>query len=84
MVNKIISILENLKEWWNTSDKTDDDIDHLISGNLIINNYKFTITSGHRAFLNAVNESTHFSIIDCGSPNSYEQLRNILRNKLNL
>lgn len=81
--NNILSILENLKEWWRTSNKTNDDIDHLISGNIKINNYKFIITRGHRAHLNAINENTHFSIIDCDSPDTYQELRNILRNKLN-
>lgn len=80
--NNILSILENLKEWWRSSNKTNDDIDDLISGNIMINNYKFIITSGNRAYLNAINENTHFSIIDCGSPNTYKELRNILRNKL--
>lgn len=84
MINsKLSSILETLKEWWHTSTKTDDDIYRLIYGKIIIYDHKFVITSGHRAFLNAINENTHLSIIDCGSPDTESELISTLKNKLN-
>lgn len=84
MINsKITNILENLREWWNTSAKTDDDIYCLISGKIIICNHKFVITSGHRAFLNAINETTDISIIDCGTPYTESELISNLKTKLN-
>jgi len=80
--NKIVDVSQKLAAWWNSCPKSDTDIINLINGKIQIDTYRFILTSGHRAFLNAVNENTHLSILDCGAPYSESHLLSILRTKL--
>lgn len=83
MHNKVLEISQKLAAWWNACSKSDDDIIYLINGRIQIDSYRFTITSGHRSFLNAINEDTHLSIIDCDAPDNESELISTLRRKLN-
>lgn len=83
MHNKVLEISQKLAAWWNACSKLDHDIIYLINGRIQIDSYRFTITSGNRAFLNAVNEDTHLSILDCDAPVNGSELISILRTKLN-
>lgn len=83
MINsKITNILQILALWWDSCSKSDSDILYLIQGKITIDSYKFVIISGHRAFLNAINETTHLSIIDCGAPDTEFELICNLKKKL--
>jgi hypothetical protein len=63
-------ILHSVKEWWNTTRKTYDDIDILLNDKTTINGYTFHASSGHHAniFAKKNNESIH--ILSAGQPDS--------------
>ena len=72
-------LLIAIKNWWNNSSKDNDAIDRLLNRNTTINGYIFSLTSGHRAYINAKNNTgVELSIIDCGTPDTPSELKSIL------
>ena len=76
-------LLIEIKKWWNTSTKDNNALQQLLNGVTSIDGYTFTVTSGHRAFINAHKDGETFSIIDCGAPDNHSELYTILKKKFN-
>ena len=77
-----VSLLDNVKKWWNNTDKSQNEITNIDQGKVIIDGYKLFISSGHRAFLGATKENKTVTLLDCGNPDSQSELLECITNKL--
>ena len=77
------NIRASLKSWWDKSTKDDAAIDTLLDGSTTIDGYTFAVTSGHRAFINAIKDGIQLTIIDCGAPDDPAEFKSTLKTKLN-
>jgi len=77
-----VSLLENVKKWWNGTDKSQNEITNINRGNVIIDGYKLFISSGHRAFLGATKENKTVALLDCGAPDTPSEFLECIRNNL--
>ena len=59
-----VSLLDNVKKWWNETDKSQNVITDINKGNVIIDGYKLFISSGDRAFLGAKKENKKVALLD--------------------
>ena len=76
-------LLIELKKWWNTTEKDNNTLQQLLNRKISIDGYTFTVTSGHRSFINAHKDGSEFTIIDCGDPVNQAELYTILKKKFN-
>jgi hypothetical protein len=76
------TIRQSVKAWWNDSSKDYAAVDELLN-TTNINGYTFIVTSGHRAFVNAIKNGSEISIIDCGAPDTPNEFKDTLIQKLN-
>ena len=76
------TIRQSVKAWWNDSSKDYAAVDKLLN-TTNINGYTFIVTSGHRAFVNAIKNGSEISIIDCGAPDTPKEFNDTLIQKLN-
>jgi hypothetical protein len=77
------TIRQSVKAWWNKSSKDYATVDELLNNTTNINGYTFLVTSGHRAFVNAIKNGSEISIIDCGAPDTPREFKDTLIQKLN-
>ena len=77
------TIRQSVKTWWNKSSKDDAAVDELLNKTTSINGYTFLVTSGHRAFVNAIKNGFEISIIDCYAPDTLREFKDTLIQKLN-
>lgn len=74
------TILTYLKEWYKSSEKTDDDLKNLVYGKITIHGYTFNIpTFAHRAIIYAYKDNNNLPIIDLGDPINFKEGQDILR-----
>jgi len=73
-----------LKEWWNSTGKTQDDLKQLEK--ITTSGYSFVFDGGHRAFLNAKKreneQEREVTILDCGSPYNERELFNNFKEEI--
>jgi hypothetical protein len=67
----ITDLQDKLKLWWVNNPLEHDEL----FKTLIIDGYKFLITSGHRAFLNAKKDGIELTIFDLGTPDTEIELK---------
>jgi len=72
-----------VKNWWKGTTMDDTVLESLVSGKIEILGYKLSITSGHRAFLIATKDKVNIIIFDCNAPDTKEELKQTLLDKLN-
>jgi hypothetical protein len=77
------NILKSVKEWWNTTSKTDADIDTLINNKTTIDGYTFNVSSGHQANIFAKKNNASIHIISAGYPDSREEFNGEVMRQLN-
>ena len=76
-----MSILTALKYWWDTSNKSNRNINDLIYGKIKIYGNTFRIKPGGRkAHLNIVN--SNMNILELGNPKTRKELYDTIRNRL--
>ena len=76
-------ILNSVKDWWNNTSKTYDDIDLLINNKTTIDGYTFHVASGHQANIFAKKNGESIHIISAGQPESREDFNDEVMRQLN-
>lgn len=76
-------ILNSVKDWWNNTSKTYDDIDLLINNKTTIDGYTFHVASGHQANIFAKKNGESIHIISAGQPESQKDFNDEVIRQLN-
>lgn len=71
-----------VKNWWNTTNKSDFLLCEIRKGTIEINGYQLFVSCGHRAFVGAKKGDELITLFDCGAPDTPEDFLNCLRGHL--
>ena len=71
-----------VKNWWNTTNKSDFLLCEIRKGTIEINGYQLFVSSGHRAFVGAKKGNELITLFDCGAPDTPEDFLKYLREHL--
>lgn len=76
-------ILNKVKDWWNDTKKTHDDIDTFLNNKTTIDGYTFHVSSGHQANIFAKKNGESIHIMGAGQPATREEFNAEVMRQLN-